>query len=183
MKKRAISVAAASAVSQTTPQSNDSKYFQPDKDPLYWDTLTALKNELGNAMITFCVQVQTIATNPEIRNKLGDRLGEFEKLEKTFQHDIDRFGSQIQSLRSLYEDKKGMIDNLDDYGLYQRVWIEYNNTMMELHSLMGPTITSMFLIINQVMPQESQDAFRALTEEDDAKNVNVITDAEIKNVH
>lgn len=181
MKKSEISAAVSAAVSQDN--NPDSKYFEVDKDPLYWQTLTDLKNELGNAMITFCVQVQTIATNPEIRGKLGDRLPEFERLEEAFKTDIDRFGAQIQSLRELYEHKTGMVDNLDDYGLYQRVWIEFNNAMMELHALMGPIISSMFLIINQVMPKETQDAFRALTEEENAQNVNVVTDAEVKNVH
>lgn len=126
-------------------------------NPVSWDDLNTLKNDLGNTIMEFVSEIKSTVENPQIVNNLGERKGEFEKLITLFFSDINEFSLQVKNIRSEHEQHTGRITTLEDYNTYNRLAITYHNLYMELISLTSPTMSAIVLLISDITNDNGKD--------------------------
>ena len=136
----------------TVDTSGDAQTLNSNKE--CWDDLSVLKNDLATTLLQFVVEIESAVTSPEILNALGADRHEFDKTVNVFYSDINRFTEQIQSLRSQHEHFSGGIDSMDDLNLFTRLSMSYQTLQIELHSLLGPTMANIILILHQALPSK-----------------------------
>lgn len=120
------------------------------KNPVDWDDLNKLKDDLGNTIMNFVFEIKSTIENPQVVNNLGERAPEFQKLVKLFFSDINSFSNQVKSTRLEHETREGRITSLEDYNTYNRLAITYHNLYMELVSLTSPTMSAIVLLISDI---------------------------------
>ena len=123
-----------------------------------WDDLNKLKEDLGNRIIEFMAQVNTIITNPDIINNLGDKKQHFNKVVELFFSDINNFSHKVRELRVQHEHLTGHIDNLNDFNKYNRIAIQYHFLFSELATLLSPTLADLMATIAEVVPVKVDQA-------------------------
>lgn len=136
----------------TIDTSNDITTLNTNKE--CWDDLSHLKNELAATLLNFVVEIERATTSPELLSALGADRQEFDKTVNVFYSDVNRFTEQIQSLRSQHEHLSGGIDSMDDLNLFTRLSMSYQTLQIELHSLLGPTMANIILILHQALPSK-----------------------------
>lgn len=114
-----------------------------------WDDLNQLKEELAAKVMEFIHQVTSIINTPEILNNLNEHIHEFNKTVEIFFTDMNDFSSKVKNLREQHETKSGLVTNLDDYDLYNRVAVHYHSAFTELISLITPTLSELVLIASE----------------------------------
>ncbi|QXN70416.1 hypothetical protein AGENTSMITH_10 [Bacillus phage vB_BspM_AgentSmith] len=119
-------------------------------NPVDWNDLNKLKDDLGNTILNFVGQIKSTIENPQVVNNLGDRADEFKKLVTLFFSDISDFSSQVKTTRGEHEHRSGRITSLEDYNTYNRLAITYHNLYMELISLTSPTMSSIVMLISDI---------------------------------
>lgn len=120
------------------------------KNPVDWDDLNKLKDDLGSTIMNFVFEIKSTIENPQVVNNLGERAPEFQKLVKLFFSDINSFSNQVKSTRLEHETREGRITSLEDYNTYNRLAITYHNLYMELVSLTSPTMSAIVLLISDI---------------------------------
>lgn len=154
-------------------------------NPVSWDDLNKLKDDLGSTIMDFVYQVKSTIENPQVVNNLGKRSDEFQKLVKLFFSDINGFSNQVKSTRMEHEHRMGRITTLEDYNTYNRLAITYHNLYMELTSLTSPTMSAIVLLISDITA-EMDEALKLEAEEAVAETAEVIEvetpQEEVKNV-
>lgn len=135
-------------------------------NPVSWDELNALKDDLASTTMEFVGQIKSIISNPLVMNNLGDRATELSNLTTLFFSDIKDFSSQVATLRAQHENKSGVITTLEDYDTYNRIAINYHNLYMELSTLTSPTMSSIVVLISDVT-----EALDKQAKEEEANNV------------
>ena len=120
------------------------------KNPVDWDDLNRLKDDLGSTIMNFVFEIKSTIENPQVVNNLGERAPEFQKLVKLFFSDINSFSNQVKSTRLEHETREGRITSLEDYNTYNRLAITYHNLYMELVSLTSPTMSAIVLLISDI---------------------------------
>lgn len=123
-----------------------------------WDDLNQLKQDLGNQIVEFIGQVNTIITNPDIIANLGAQSAHFNKIVELFFADINNFSFKVKDIRVLHEHLTGHIDNLNDFNNYNRIAIQYQSLFSELATLISPTLADMMLTVSQVVPVNMNEA-------------------------
>lgn len=130
-----------------------------------WDDLNSLKTELGNAILEFIQQVNSVISNREVIATLGSKLPYFEKLVTTFFSDINEFSSKIAKIRVKHEDMSGPILSIDEYDLYNRLSIGYHSLYVELTTLVPPTLSEIILTIHDAVSSLQVEQTKKATEE------------------
>lgn len=115
-----------------------------------WDDLEKLKNDLGNSILQFIGQVNTIITNAEIINNLGNHKTNFNKLVSIFFSDINEFSNKVKNIRLQHEGKTGKIIDLNEFNIYNRLSIQYHSLFTELTTLIAPTLSDLMLTISEI---------------------------------
>ena len=122
------------------------------KDKTYsWDDLKQLKEELGNSVIEFVGQVNAITTNPQIINNLGVKKAHFERVVQVFFSDIGEFSSKVKEIRMQHEDKSGLVGDINEFNLYNRLAITYHSLFTELQTLITPTLSDIVLTVSKLV--------------------------------
>lgn len=134
-----------------------------EKDNNCWDDLNGLKEALGNALVEFVYQVQTMVHSPQITDNLGERRDEFDRLVGVFNKDIDTYASQIADLRIQHEHMSGSMTTLDEMNLFTNLSMRYQVIQVELQSLLAPTLANLTLLINEIVPMSVPVAVTAPT--------------------
>ncbi|EKD89703.1 MAG: hypothetical protein ACD_33C00004G0003 [uncultured bacterium] len=122
-----------------------------------WDDLTALKDELASKIFEFINQVTSIVTNPNIINNLNDNKEQFNQTVKIFFSDINDFSNSIKVLREQHEHLTGLVKDVQEYDLYNRLAIHYHSSFIELISLITPTLSNLVLITSEVANKAKQN--------------------------
>jgi len=122
-----------------------------------WDDLTQLKEELGNHILDFVSQVNSIVTNQSVINSLKDQLPYFNKLIMVFFSDINEFSGKVKTLREQHEGRTGPVINITDFDTYNRIAIMYQSYFTELTALVTPTLSDLVLVIAEAT-QNSKDS-------------------------
>lgn len=139
--------------------------FLADKN-YSWDDLNNLKNDLGNSILEFVGQVNSIITNPQVISNLKDKSNHFQKLITMFFTDINEFSGKVKDLRVQHENFSGHINNLDDFNLYNRIAISYHSLYTELSALITPTLSEIVLTISEVVPDEVVEEAKEVSEKE-----------------
>lgn len=105
----------------------------------YWDDLTKLKDDLGEHILSFVAQVNSIVTKKEVINNLKDQLAYFNKLVLVFFSDIQEFSGKVRDLRLQHEGKTGPVNDITEFDTYNRIAIMYQSYYNELTALVTPT--------------------------------------------
>lgn len=134
-----------------------------------WDQLQSMKDTMAAGVLQFVTQVEEITNTPVIMSNLGALETEFRRHEEVFYRDIDGFTKKMQELRLQHENRTGPITSMADLTLYNNLAMEYAALNSQLMNLIGPTIASMIMIVNETVPTAS------------AAQNNNITDVEPKN--
>lgn len=134
-----------------------------------WDQLQEMKNSMAAGVLEFVAQVEEITRTPVIMQNLGAHAAEFRRHEEVFYRDIDGFTKKVQELRVQHEHRTGPITTMDDLTQYNHLAMEYATLNSQLMTLIGPTIASMIMIVNEVVPLAM------------SQSTNTVTDVEIKN--
>lgn len=121
-----------------------------------WDDLEKLKNDLGNSILQFIAQVNTVITNSEIINNLGGHKDNFNKLVTIFFSDINEFSNKVKNIRIQHEGRTGKVANLNEFDIYNRLTIQYHSLFTELTTLITPTLSDLMLTIAEIS-QEIKD--------------------------
>lgn len=116
-----------------------------------WDDLNQLKQDLGNQIVEFIGQVNTVITNRDIIANLGDKTAHFNKVVELFFSDINNFSFKVKDIRVQHEHLSGHIDNLNDFNNYNRIAIQYQSLFSELATLISPTLADMMLTVSEVV--------------------------------
>lgn len=138
--------------SLTVDTSNDAQTLNSNKE--CWDDLSLLKNELATALLHFVIEIESMVTSPDILSALGEDRREFDKTVNVFYSDVNKFTEQIHALRSQHEHLSGGIESMDDLNLFTRLSMNYQVLQIELHSLLGPTMANIVLILHQALPSK-----------------------------
>lgn len=117
-----------------------------------WEDLQNVKNTIASGVLDFVTQVESITQQQVIMANLGQHEAEFRRLENVFYTDLNGFTLKIQELRVEHEHRTGAITSLDDLNTYNRLAVEYSALNSQLLTLIGPTITSMIILVNEVVP-------------------------------
>lgn len=136
----------------TVDTSNDAQTLNSNKE--CWNDLAVLKDDLATTLLQFVVEIESAVTSPEILNALGADRHEFDKTVNVFYSDVNKFTEQIQILRHQHEHLSGGIDSMDDLNLFTRLSMGYQTLQIELHSLLGPTMANIVLILHQALPSK-----------------------------
>lgn len=120
-----------------------------------WDDLVKLKEELGTSIIQFIGQVQSVITNVDIINNLGDQKAHFDKVVSLFFSDINEFSHRVKNIRTEHEHLSGHISNINDFNKYNRIAIEYQSMFSDLATLMTPTLSDIMLTVNEVFTKNT----------------------------
>ena len=130
--------------------SNDQNFLT---DSTYqWDDLNNLKDSLGNSVLEFMGQVNTIITNPEVIANLGERKNHFNQLINIFFSDISEFSHKVKHLREQHEHLTGRITDINQFNAYNRIAIQYQALYTELHALITPTLSDLVVTISEIIP-------------------------------
>lgn len=121
-----------------------------------WDDLEALKTDLGNSILQFIGQVNSVITNPDIINNLGEHRDHFNKIVSIFFSDINEFSNKVKAIRLQHEGKTGKILDLNEFNIYNRLTIQYHALITELTTLITPTLSDLMLTIAEIT-QEVKD--------------------------
>lgn len=129
---------------------------QSDEDYLVdknynWDDLNKLKDDLGVSILQFVGQVNSVITNGDIINNLGDRKTHFEKVVNVFFTDINAFSMKVKVLREQHENNSGHVNNLNEFNTYNRIAISYHSLFTELTTLVTPTLSELMLVISEIV--------------------------------
>lgn len=133
---------------------SDDASFLKDKE-YSWDDLNRLKTELGNSVLDFVGQVNTIITNRTVIYNLGDKKHHFEKLINIFFTDINNFSNKVKDLRVQHEHRTGHVNDINEFNLYNRLAIQYHALFTELSALITPTLSDILLTISETVPNET----------------------------
>lgn len=123
-----------------------------DDKPYDWNDINILKDELGNSIIQFLGQVNSIITNPDVISNLKDKKEHFEKLINIFFTDINDFSHKVKELREQHEGMSGHVKDINEFNNYNRIAITYHSMYNELLSLITPTLSELVLVISEVVP-------------------------------
>lgn len=148
MKRTVTALAASQFVQNSSPTPYD------DQNPLNsltegWDDLTAMKNEIAGAVLTFVMQVESVSKQKVVIDNLGVHLQEFQKLQNVFYTDLDGFTKKMEQLRPMHEHRTGPITSMEDLNVYNELAMEYTLLNSQLMTLIAPTITSIILLVDQ----------------------------------
>lgn len=121
-----------------------------------WDDLEALKTDLGNSILQFIGQVNSVITNPDIIDNLGKHRDHFNKIVSIFFSDINEFSNKVKAIRLQHEGKTGKILDLNEFNIYNRLTIQYHALITELTTLITPTLSDLMLTIAEIT-QEVKD--------------------------
>lgn len=123
-----------------------------------WDDLNKLKDELGQSVLNFIGQVNSIITNPELIASLGDSKDHFSRLVNVFFTDINSFSGKIKALRVQHENQFGKVKNIHEFDHYNRLAIQYHALYSDLTTLITPTLSELVLTISDKVnaPVEQQ---------------------------
>ena len=142
--------------------------FLTDK-PYSWDDLTQLKDELGNSILEFVAQVNTIITNPEVIRNLGKEKDHFQRLVSVFFSDINEFSHKVKEIRLQHEGRTGHINDINEFNLYNRIAITYHSLYSELSALITPTLSDLVLTISEVVPNAPLNSTSEVTAVEEVK--------------
>lgn len=123
-----------------------------------WDDLNKLKEDLGNQVLEFIGQVNSVITNPAVIKNLGDKGPQFQKAVELFFADINNFSFKVKEIRGQHESRSGHIDDLNDFNLYNRVAIQYQSLFSELATLVSPTLADIMMTIAEIVPVNVNEA-------------------------
>lgn len=115
-----------------------------------WDDLNTLKQELGNTVVEFVGQVNAIITNPQIMLNLGNKKDHFERVVQVFFSDIGAFSSKVAELRVQHETLSGLVTDINQFNLYNRLAITYSSLFNELQVLVTPTLSDLVLTVSEL---------------------------------
>lgn len=152
MKQTSISSAVQAVVNGSirVNTSNDDKLLDTLTET--WDDLQEVKNTIAMGVLDFVTQVEQITQQQVIMANLGQHEAEFRRLETVFYSDLNGFTLKVQELRAEHEHRSGAITSLEDLNTYNRLAVEYAALNSQLLTLIGPTITSMIILVNEVVP-------------------------------
>ena len=126
------------------------------KDSNYnWDDLIKLKEELGINILEFVGQVNSIVSNEDIINNLGEQRDHFTKVINLFFSDINSFSHKVKDIRAEHEHLSGHINNINEFNKYNRIAIEYQALFSELATLITPTLSDLMITINDVVKKDT----------------------------
>lgn len=149
MKKSAVAHGVQGYMNQlSVDTSEDDKFL--NSLPETWDDLNEMKNDTAHAVLEFVMQVEGIGQQQIVIQNLGQHTAEYQKLLTVFYTDIDSFTKSVETLRLQHEGRTGRILSMDDLNLYNQLGMEYAVLNQKLMTLIGPTITSLILIVNEV---------------------------------
>lgn len=117
-----------------------------------WEDLNKLKEDLGNQIIEFIAQVNSVITNPEIIRNLGNKAEQFNKVVELFFSDVSNFSLKVKEIRVQHEHLIGRILDLNDFNNYNRFAIQYQSLFSELATLLSPTLADLMLTIAEIIP-------------------------------
>jgi hypothetical protein len=115
-----------------------------------WDDLITLKQDIGNNILDFIGQVNSIIMNNSIVSNLGSHKSHFNKLVALFYSDINEFSKTVKELSSEHEGKSGSIVDINDYNNYNRLAIQYHAAFTELATLISPTLSEIVILVNDI---------------------------------
>lgn len=130
---------------------------QPEGVTECWEDLEPIKNAAAESVLEFTTHVNVIENNQLFVNNLGDKKNEFIKLLNTFYTDIETFVKQIEALNAKREGRSGPIYTMEELGVYSEIAMGYYLVSQELAVLIGPTIAQMLLLVNDVIPVQTQE--------------------------
>lgn len=158
MKQTAISAATRALVQQTALSVNtdgDANLLSTLTET--WDQLQEMKNQMASSVLEFVGHVEEITNSPQIMQNLGVHKGEFDKLLRVFYTDIDGFTRKMQEVRLQHDTRTGRIASMEELSLYNHLAMEYATLNQQLMTLIGPTIGSMMVLINETIPTIQSD--------------------------
>lgn len=119
-----------------------------------WDELNDLKKTLAETIMMFASQFGALTGDPSVMNALAlkpESVAEFNKTIETIQTDLTFFSAKVKELRVQHEERTGRFQTIEDYSLFSRLSIEYQNAVSDLNTLLAPTITSVILLVNDCL--------------------------------
>ena len=148
-KKLSVAVARAGNSGFSIDTSDDASFL--DGMNYNWDDLNQLKEELGRSILEFVGQVNQFVQNPSIVNNLKDQTTHFAQTVDIFFKDMTAFSDKVRVLREEHEHRTGLVKDLDELSIYNRVAMTYHSLCSELTILVGPTISELILIVSKVV--------------------------------
>lgn len=150
LKKKTISKAVNSVTEEM--QVDTSGDMDLLKGEIYsWDELNKLKDELGQGVLEFVGQVNSVASNGEIISKLGDKKQKFQDTVNIFFNDINNFSDKVKVNRESHEHLTGKVSSLDEFDLYNRCAMTYHSLFEELSQLVTPTLSTIMIMITDIV--------------------------------
>lgn len=141
-----------------------------------WEDLNTLRQALADATMSFTGQVYTLINNTGVLEALGPKQALFDKLVHTFFADAQAFSQRIAQLRAQHEHRSGAFTNLEEYGEFNKLALQYQNANDELAALLAPTVSELVLIVHEQLGNAQNEA----AEKSNLIDPKVITDVEIK---
>lgn len=151
-----------------------------ENEPIYWESLFTLVEELNPAVGSFLDQIMAITTNKDIIDNLGDSKVEFDKYINLFISDMDKFSKLIAAVKEEHKDESGIVATDADYAKYTSIAFKYEGAYMNITQIVTPILIQLMGIISDTQRRlPKPDKLAAI----DATNINVITDVVPKTIN
>jgi hypothetical protein len=139
---------------------NDTETETLDLSKFDWSNLVQLKKEMADQIMTFVGQVHSLIYAKEVIEYLPkDSLEKLGKVATVFFKDIEAFSSKVSSLANDHVNFSGIVKDIKEYDMYNRIVITYHALFTELGSLITPAIADMMLLVKEAQDnKEAQDA-------------------------
>lgn len=116
-----------------------------------WEDIDAMVQEVATTMMEMVNSVEALIAQAGQTGLLlpgSDSHKEFFQHRQSFFDDITQFTKKVQDVRKLHEGKSGRMTTLAELVEFSAVSSNYYDMIGELQILLSPSVTSMFLILN-----------------------------------
>jgi len=157
LKKSKSNLEIEKAINEGFTVNTDNDLDLLGKQNYNWDDLNKLKDELGQSILEFVFQVNSIITNKDVIDNLGNRAEDFNKTVNLFFTDVNYLSNRVKELRAEHEHRSGPITDFNDFSGYNKVAFSYQYLFSEFNSLITPTISDLVLTVAEISAQQKEE--------------------------
>lgn len=119
-----------------------------------WEDLDVLVNEIGHLMLNMVDAVDSLTNQTEVLALLKDNYAEFERQRVAFFNDVKTYTDRVKEVQALHLNKSGRMTSIAEMVEYSAISTQYYTMTSELQILLAPSVTSMFLLLNEAVEAE-----------------------------